>query len=262
MGWSATRCGWALPVLLALGGCVVSRPLYTDNDVESDGAGVAPDEHAGGAAWSVAGMSTQGRPVKWRILGSGPRRILWIGGIHGNEREGSVATAELPDECLADPGWSERVTLAIVEDLNPDGSFADRRSNANGIDLNRNFPASNFRASRSTGATPLDQNESKILHDLIRSFAPELVVVCHSARNGPFINYDGPALDLARQFSRLSGYRLVTSDTLHSTPGSLGSWVGRDLGMPILTLEFRNGQDAETGWRDTRAAILALLEAG
>lgn len=42
----------------------------------------------------------------------------------------------------------EPTTLRVFEDMNPDGTHASSRFNARGVDLNRNFPASNFRSGR------------------------------------------------------------------------------------------------------------------
>ena len=38
----------------------------------------------------------QGRPIRLHTLGHGPSKVLFIGGIHGDEPECAVATAELP----------------------------------------------------------------------------------------------------------------------------------------------------------------------
>lgn len=209
--------------------------------------------------WRTIGESVQQRPLRVATLGHGPRRVLWIGGIHGNEREGRVATESLPQAFLDSPGAAARVTLTILEDANPDGTARNTRGNANGKDLNRNYPASNFKPSRLYGLEPLDQPEAKALHDLVLAVRPHLVIVAHSWHDDHFINYDGPAAHLARRFSELSGYRVKESDTFAATPGSLGSWVGNTLHIPILTLEYHRGREPVAAWAETRAAILAVI---
>ncbi len=255
----------ACVLLLGVGGCVLPRPIQHEPlRPEEEPVATRSSERATGratrpSAWQTFGFSVEGRPLLVRHIGGGPRRVLWVGGIHGNEREGSVATDALPG-AFAAQGLGDRVTLSIVEDVNPDGSAAGTRGNANGVDLNRNFPASNFRSSRTTGRQPLDQPEAKALHQLILDLAPDLVIVAHSARRGRFINWDGAAEADARRFAEASGFPLVASEQLHGTPGSLGSWLGRDRGVGILTLEFRNGERPEDGWVDTRDAILQAIE--
>jgi hypothetical protein len=242
-------------MLLLLTGCVGFHPLPKDRSgTVVDAAAPAPE-----TAWRVVGSSVDGRPLRTKRLGHGPRRVLWVGGIHGDERVGVVANAELPAAFLAEPGAAERVTLTILEDANPDGTAANRRRNTNGVDLNRNYPARNYVASAENGQAPLDQPEAKVLHDLVRELEPHLVVVVHAWRGDHFINFDGPAERLAATFKELSGYRVQPSDKIAPTPGSLGSWVGRTLGIPILTLEYQRGTDPDTAWRETRAAILAVI---
>lgn len=254
--------------LLLVGGCVLPRPISkpmpftaaataeTEQPTRRMAAPIAPEARA----WDTLGYSVETRPIEILRVGSGRRRVLWIGGIHGDEREGSVATEELPAALAADARLLATARVTLVRDLNPDGTAARRRGNARRVDLNRNFPASNFRASRRHGRQPLDQPEARILHDLIRTEQPHLVIVCHSTRQrGSFINYDGPAEADARQFAELSSIPVVRSDALHSTPGSLGTWVGIDLGIPILTIEFGRGTSPELAWQQTRDAILAAI---
>ncbi len=212
--------------------------------------------------WRTAGSSVQGRPLRVLTVGRGPRRVLWVGGIHGDEREGRRATSELPHVFAETPGAAAAVTLTILEDVNPDGSANGTRGNANGVDLNRNYPAKNFVAGAKHGRHPLDQPEAKVLHDLIQDERPHLVVVAHAWHNDHFVNFDGPAQQLAELFAQKSGYRVQPSDKIAPTPGSLGSWVGRTLGIPILTLEYQRGADPLSAWLDTRAAILAVVMAG
>ena len=204
------------------------------------------------------GHSVQARPILMRTIGRGLRKVLLIGGIHGDEREGHLAAAELPEAFVA-RDLGSRVTLFVVEDLNPDGSADDTRGNANRVDLNRNFPARNFGGA---GGDALSQPEARVLHRLVLDLRPDLIIVLHSWRGRRFINFDGPAADLAARFSRLSGYPLVRSDEFEPTPGSLGSWIGRDLGMPILTLEFQRGSDPRQCWEDTREALLEVIAGG
>lgn len=256
---------WAIAVLLLLTGCVGFHPLHPEWDTlrpaesEVDTSGRSDSDRAITEQWQVIGYSHQGRPLRIRRIGSGARRVIWIGGIHGDEREGAISTAELPLALSRVAGAADKVTLTILEDINPDGTALRQRGNANGIDLNRNYPASNFLPGRSFGKRPLDQPEARALHDLIRAERPHLVIVAHSWRNDHFINFDGPAVAHAELFSEHSGYRVKPSDRIAPTPGSLGSWVGRTLGIPILTLEHQRGSDPLKCWLDTRKAILSVI---
>lgn len=209
--------------------------------------------------WGTLATTREGRSVRWRTLGRGPRRVLWIGGIHGDEREGARATEELAAAFLAEAGLADEVTLVLVEDANPDGSALRRRGNARGIDLNRNFPAPSFRAARAHGPEPLCEPESRALAELVLGWRPHLVLVAHSWRGAEFVNYDGPARARAERFAATSHLALRASDSFSPTPGSFGSWAGVTLGIPVLTLEFLRGRDPLEAWERSRAAILETI---
>lgn len=214
---------------------------------------------AADTGWQIIGQSIEGRDIRRRTVGSGPRVVLWVDGIHGNEPEGGVCTASLPAAFLADAGRAARVTLHLIENLNPDGRAADSRFNAAGIDLNRNYPLA-FEPAKRHSTAPLDQPESILLAAQLEALQPDLIIMAHSWPGKNFINYDGPAAALAERFSALSGYPVVPSDGFHPTPGSLGSWVGLGMKRPILTLEHERGQPPAHCWAQTQAAILAVIE--
>jgi hypothetical protein len=220
---------------------------------------VPSESPATSIAWLPLATSVEGRAIRAATLGHGPRRVVWVGGIHGDEREGSCATAELPAAFLAEPGAAERVTLIVIEDLNPDGSERKTRANAHGVDLNRNFPAASFRTSRRHGREPMCEPESRALGELVASWRPALVLVAHSFRGAEFVNFDGPAHEVAERFAERTGLELRASDALEPTPGSFGTWAGVELGVAVLTLEFRCGAAPEAAWAATRAAILAAV---
>lgn len=247
----------ASAALLVLAGCAAPRPVapaaqrVTSTEPGTDGARAADG--------SLLATSLEGRPIRMATLGHGPRRVLWVGGIHGDEREGARATAELPAAFLSEPGLAERVTLLVIEDVNPDGSARKTRGNARGVDLNRNFPAGSFRASGRHGREPLCEPESRALGELVASWRPELVVVTHAWRGREFVNFDGPARELAERFALESGFEVRGSDEIAPTPGSFGRWAGVELGIPVLTLEYRRGRDPLEAWELTREAILAVI---
>lgn len=208
--------------------------------------------------WETLAMSREGRPIRQATFGSGPRRVLWVGGIHGDEAEGAHATNALPAAFLAAADAAERVTLVVIEDLNPDGRARHRRGNARGVDLNRNFPAASFHAGRTGGPEPLSEPESLALFELVVGWRPDLVLVSHSWRAARFINFDGPARAEAERFAERSGFELRESTALAPTPGSFGSWA-EERGLPVLTLEYRRGTEPEEAWNETREAVLGAV---
>jgi len=259
--WLLTSSG----SLVAFG---AARPSSFSTHGQVVGVGALPGGNGGWVAgvagqpqWQTIGTSVQGRPLRVLRIGHGARRVLWIGGTHGNEREGSVATANLP-QAFASAGLADAVTLWILEDENPDGSAANTRYNANGVDLNRNLPAADFDASDPrNGGHPLSQPESAALYRLVNSIRPDVILSAHAdSTRPPYVINDGPPVPQAARFSQLSGMPVTTSDHLnHPTPGSLGSWWGDDRHEPILTIEYGFGSDPTRDWESTRSAILGVI---
>ncbi|MFM9997104.1 MAG: M14 family zinc carboxypeptidase [Phycisphaerales bacterium] len=222
---------------------------------DADVAGVA-------AGWSVIGRSVRGRPIEAVTRGHGRSRIYVIGGIHGDEPEGLAVAA-----ALAAPGRTlASATVRIVRDMNPDGTAAGTRANSRGVDLNRNWPAYNFVAGGGRGNRALSEPETRAVHaDLLR-FRPDAVVVLHSARAGPFVNFDGPALSLAEQFVEAAGRNdprwRVVARMGYDTPGSIGTLIGVDRRLPILTVEFRRGDRSARGREAASAGLWAVFGTG
>lgn len=232
------RAPFLVFALLILSACASStQPITASLGPGGDTPSVAPSP--------VLAASRQGRPIQAATYGYGPTRIYLIASIHGDEPEGRSALDDVQRHVAA---ASSGATIRLVSDMNPDGSARRSRTNATGVDLNRNWPAANFKTSKSNGKAPLSEPETAAIHADITAFDPHVIVVLHSARNGPFVNYDGPAAAaaLADRFSsaaRKSGdprWRTV-ADMGYATPGSMGSYFGDDRQLPILTIEFRRG---------------------
>src|SRR5215471_13834873 len=87
----------------------------------------------------VIGRSVLGRPIRAIERGDpfAQRRVLVVGCIHGpGESAGMAVTARLRRMPLP-PG----LDLWIVPDINPDALALGTRANADGVNLNRNFPS-------------------------------------------------------------------------------------------------------------------------
>lgn len=246
-------------LLAGLAGCATpdSQGGRSDLRVAADAASPAP----AAIAWATIGHSIHRRPIKAATLGAGPRRIYLVGLIHGDEAEG---LAILPDliHHLGRADLSAAATVRIVRDMNPDGSAAGSRGNARGVDLNRNWPATNFSPSQSRGDRPLSEPETLAVYADLLTFEPELVIVLHSTtRGGPFVNYDGPADLVAERFAsaaaRLDPDWHTRAEMGYPTPGSLGTYIGVDRRIPILTVEFARGEDGDEA---APVGLLAVIQ--
>jgi hypothetical protein len=84
------------------------------------------------------------RPAEIRDPQS-PRRIYISAGIHGDEPAGPLAALKL----LQENRWPESTELYLLPCLNPIGFTLNRRENAEGIDLNRDYRHSKSAEARS-----------------------------------------------------------------------------------------------------------------
>ncbi|MFQ5504560.1 MAG: DUF2817 domain-containing protein [Planctomycetota bacterium] len=183
----------------------------------------------------LLGYSVEKRPLRVRILAQGEKSVLVLGAMHGDEEGSRQLVEDWARELLARPDALEGLGLALVSVVNPDGLSRGQRGNARGVDLNRNFPADNFRPARSRGYRPFSEPESRFVRRTLELVRPVLVIAVHQPRRS--VNYDGPARGIAEAMASCNGYRLE-QDVGYPTPGSLGSWLGKDLGIPIVTLEL------------------------
>lgn len=211
------------------------------------------------------GTSVQNRPIDAVFFGPGPYETFIFAGIHGSER----ISADLADRLIAllqsDPSPIGGRSIIILPRANPDGLAINRRPNANRIDLNRNFPASNFRRSSPNsaaygGITAASEPETRVIMGLLSAYAPRRVVSIHAMHGQPCNNFDGPAEHLARLMSRHNGYRILPNMG-YPTPGSFGTYCGIDRGIPTITLELPTRGSIDTEWPGNRDALLALIRA-
>jgi protein MpaA len=213
-----------------------------------------------------AGRSVEGRPLVVEMFGTGPTTTLVIGGVHGDEARGTEIARRLAALLRADPAAARGRVVAILAAANPDGAARRRRANADGVDLNRNFPAANWRSGAAGkfgygGPVPASEPETQAIMRLVERLRPDRVIALHSTSPRQVCNnYDGPAGDLARLMAARNGYP-VLANIGHPTPGSLGNWLGVDRGIPILTVELPEDAAADACWELNRQALLEAVSA-
>ena len=195
---------------------------------------------------TVYGSSTKGAPLEvYFPQNESEIDVLLMAGIHGDEPEGTVLLSEALRYILP-----EELTKAVVLCVNPDGMAIGTRSNANGVDLNRNFPTANwkldsvyYRNSReeeqdielSPGSKPASELESLALVNLIKKLSPNHLVAMHA----PLACIEDPLFSkLSKWIAERSNLPLVGT-VGYETPGSLGSWAA-DNDKTIITYELQS----------------------
>lgn len=211
------------------------------------------------------GYSAEGRLIESYRFGRGRNPVLIFGGFHGDEQVSVHIARELIDLLNARPTLRNGCSVVIVPNVNPDGYERDTRKNARGVDLNRNFSTANWESSDPTsgshgGPSPLSEPESQIVFDLVGELEPSSIISIHSITRGRHCNnFDGPAKALAERMAARNGYP-VKGSIGYPTPGSFGTWAGKELQIPTLTLELPAGANPEECWADNRQALVSAIQ--
>ncbi|MGS2718889.1 M14 family zinc carboxypeptidase [Eionea flava] len=197
---------------------------------------------------SDGSKSTFGYPLAYKeylpVEGKRPLgKVLLMGGIHGDEYSAISIMFR----------WMEKLNQhhsglfhwLVIPNLNPDGLLQKKsqRQNANGVDLNRNFPSKNWDAlalkywkertyknpRRYPGPYALSELETQWFSNKIESFAPSVIIAVHAPHR--LVDFDG-AINAPKRLGNLQ-LRL-----LGTYPGSLGNYAGVDLNIPVVTVEL------------------------
>src|SRR5581483_7505120 len=191
---------------------------------------------------SMYGTSVEGIPLAVYVPDAESCEILVLASIHGDEPETTVIVSEAL-RCL--PRGDLRA--AVILSANPDGLLRGTRGNARGVDLNRNFPTSNWspdsvcyksRANDardialSPGTEPASEPETKSLLALIERLKPSAIVTLHAAL--ACID-DAGGSPLGRRLAARCALPLLT-EIGYPTPGSMGTWAG-ERGLTLVTWE-------------------------
>jgi murein peptide amidase A len=204
--------------------------------------------------------SPEGRPIECLSVGSGEDVVLVLAAIHGSEPAGKPLVECLAEHLSQNGRLLEGRKAILVPVANPDGLARGTRANSRSVDVNRNFPAPNFQAADRHGAMPLSEPESRAILDILMDSRPSRIVSIHQPL--VCVDYDGPAGDLARAMAATTD---LPVKKLGGLPGSLGSYAGETLGIPIVTLELPRSADTLCGcelWQEYGEALLTAIEFG
>lgn len=179
------------------------------------------------------GRSVENRPIEAIIIGEGDDKILFIASIHGNETAGTPLLLFLNEYINDNPLILDNKQITLIPIINPDGFFKSTRHNANGVDLNRDFPTQNRVEPTGTSEAYLSQPETQAIIEVIEWFNPSRIISLHEPLN--CIDYDGDGLELAKY---LEGFTYLKVNKLGDRKGSLGSYSGEEKGIPTITLEL------------------------
>lgn len=170
-------------------------------------------------------------------------KILLVGGVHGNEY--STVSVVFKWITLLNQYYTGNYHWQIVPLLNADGLLqsSSKRVNANGVDLDRNFPVNSDQIKANQyweenthwapeyfpGKEALSEPESRWLAEEIERYKPDIIITVHAP-----INSDSYKLGNSKQTKLGAQYQ----NTVATYPGSLNQYVNSRFSIPILTVEL------------------------
>jgi hypothetical protein len=215
-------------------------------------SGFSADECRGAGLHPAQATSSQNRPLLMRDVqpgnglvsgGRSPRRVLVLGGIHGDEYSAVVVAFQWIERLNGDR--FQRYQWRFLPAVNPDGLLAQpsTRTNAHGVDLNRNFPTPGWDKEaqsywknktssdprRFPGKQAASEPETHWIVEQINSYKPDAIVSLHAPLN--LLDFDGPYTPPPKL-----GYLHLSP--IGTYPGSLGGYAGQFLRLPVMTPEL------------------------
>lgn len=187
-------------------------------------------------------QSVKGKPIFHYNKKSAKKRhikVLVMGAIHGDEgASGSLARDWIHRLRDLDP----RSEWRILPVVNPDGLFAKSRVNANGVDVNRNFPTKDWMRNaqqhwrarskssprRFPGNAAASEPETQCVVAHIEDFEPDFIISVHTPYG--VLDFDGPNVHKPKS--------ILPWRRLGHMPGSLGRFMWKDREVPVLTVEL------------------------
>jgi len=199
------------------------------------------------------GKSVDGRTIYAYYFGSGSKKIVFYGAMHGSESNTKYTLTYWISELEKNSdNIPDDKTVIVVPVLNPDGVADKIRFNSNKVDLNRNFDSSTWVSgtyflntfyATGGGNAPFSEPESRAIRDLIYRESPYLTLSYHSAAGYVVPSNTSRGVELGKVYSNLSGYRYVAPGTdgafTYDITGDFGEWA-QEHGYSSLTIELSN----------------------
>lgn len=218
---------------------------------------------------TVIGQSVSGRGLDVLCTGEGDAMALLVGGMHmGPERNSSALVAQLAiaarNGSLQVPGG---VRVCMLPVLNPDGLSGGYRTNANGVDLNRNWPTADWRSDAyhplsgtvSGGSKPLSEPESLALYRYIVNAEPDLVISWHCCAGLVEANEASRAAELGRRYAEAAGIAYIEEwDSYPITGGFIQAMERRSVAAMDIELHTEGETAADRHERAVEAVLAAL----
>ena len=171
----------------------------------------------------LIGKSRNDNPIRAFLIGDrdAPNRYLVMGQMHGDEPAGPLVV--MNRLLKADP--IPNVALWLIPTMNPDGRRRGTRTNARGVDLNRNFPSKTWvKQDKGTrywsGPRPASEPETRAIVRFFSRIKPQTIISMHQPLAS--VDFSGGDKDVTRWLSR--NLNLPKSHIQISGGGTMTSW--------------------------------------
>ncbi len=246
--------------------------------------------------WNHVRNSVLGRPLFWTVFGDEDNKnidtntTMILCTVHGDEITPVKFCFDLIEELKSNPQVYKDKLVVVAPIVCPDCFFKSKptRTNARGVDLNRNFPTKDWQANaikywkqrhasdkrRFPGKSSLSEPGTLFQVNLILRYKPSKIVSVHSPLT--MLDYDGPSIakrthkeklteqgenakKLLLEMSKLAKDYKVSDYPFF--PGSLGNWAGNEKKIPTYTLELPNTDWTKTNqyWSMFKDSILHAI---
>jgi protein MpaA len=252
------------------------------------------DEHFAAIGWktsgckdvpfTVFGWSVENRPLIQFEFGNKESKKLTLlqCAVHGDERPAvPMCMNVIRDHLDKKRTLSPELTVVVQPLTNPDGFFRSppTRPNANGVDINRNFPTPEWEAEAQEAWKKRDRSdprkfpgkiagsepETVAIIDFVKARKPQKIMQIHTPLSFLELDTRGDA-DKKRRAQFLAINMLKNAKNLDYKafgvwPGSMGNWAGRHLGIPVYTLELPTGESQRQNARNWDSYGVSLWRA-
>ncbi len=186
-------------------------------------------------------QTANGLPIPAYDFGANGPRVLILGGVHGDEREGVEAAYALCNRWHK--GYPFGLRITVIPAFNLDGVIRHQRVNGHGVDLNRNMATNDWSPNITNprynpGPAANSEPETRALIGWLEKNSPALIVSLHSWK--PMLNVNGDCVREAQVIAQWTKYTIEESIG-YPTPGCLGTYCGLERDTPTLTYEIERG---------------------
>jgi len=219
------------------------------------------------------GYSTEGRELPLISVGSGKKRILYVGTHHGTEHITCNLLLNYAQRLCSEKRIGRALinyilttrTIDIIPMLNPDGALIAQsglrwQANARGVDLNHNYNAgfAEYKrieseagitggcAGRYSGEYPESEDETEALCAYIRAQIPEVLVCLHTQGGEIYYGYEKilprGTYAIASRMANKSNYILSFPEKMASY-GGCKDWFTLEFDRPGITVECGFGEN-------------------